>query len=381
MGLEKNTVMRRVEKKNQAATSAPEEVSKEQTIDEILKDDSQGFGEFLDSYHSSALDNLAIRLREGKPKPADMPRLVQLHKEYTERKKNGERIVGTLNEYIDEMIRESPALKDLTDSFGEANVRGVVEQGLRELAVKDPRELARIAARYQDLADFDKDVDEPLTKRIKDFCDKHKVNDDAVIEALNNPDARQRLNGVQAALRANLTTGGQRFRDTLKGFIGFGTKRKANTIASVDLDSIRAQRDALLQDGGNFMRALIESRRPEMHEALMNIAIGKEPAFKEGFETKTTFEEMKEMLKMKETFTKASTLERAREYRKAMDGADWTDKDTRDMLTQNFYDSERIKRAEFKGKRGFFARLAIGLATIFNIDKKAKTEIEAILQP
>ena len=386
--------------KKLAATPASTPPEKpESSLADLHTGESQAFGEFIaskgDPAHEALAQKLLSKTDTAAFDPGDLTTLMGLRKEYLERKSSGEKLVSTLEKNFDEMMEKSAKLKEIVEAAGgKEKFLRITNQGFREMAIKDPTELQTIATVYKDIADFETTIDKPLTEKIDKFCKKNRLNAAQIEKVLQHPRYIDRHDALRKLLRGEMTRG-HGVWDTLKArfkgeeihgtgtwnslrnglrlladsgtsLLGFGSKGKANQLAGEDLEALLNARTAVFEGCGDYFRALVETRRPEMREALLRTAFGDEPAYKEGFSTKETFMGGKdELKKFNAEFTPEKIVERAQAFRATEEAADpgcWADVAKAVLLVTKFSGLENGKvtdrRAAYNKKPGFWANMA-----------------------
>jgi hypothetical protein len=233
------------------------------------------------------------RYTKGVMRASDRPVIERQREVYLERKKNGEQLVGLITDYSRDLVRNSDAFRLLTQTYGAERVDAIVQQGLKELAIKDPTGFARIQARFTALSDFREREERPVDTRIKEWCTKHHIGESqALRDAMLAPTQEERV----ALLRKQFTQGMPRMRralDFCKSAIGFGSYAKAAEIANVDVAALLAQKEQLTHDAGDFLQTLLVNTK-EYREALNRAQVGLEPTLKDGAGSLTSFEHVRD---------------------------------------------------------------------------------------
>ncbi len=176
---------------------------------------------------------------------------------------------------------------------------------------------------------------------------------------------------------------GQLIGDSILSTLSFrrwGTAGKAKEVANNNLVALRKRRDVLLKTGGNYLQMLAMSARPEIREALRNTMSNTEPAFKEGFQNKMTFEQMRAQLDLPKTVEQAAVEERARAFAKTHEKILKNRRKVPDAekLRKKYYLEERIRAAELeqKKKQGMWGELLLDGHTPY-IDPRDDTKVYA----
>jgi hypothetical protein len=114
-------------------------------------------------------------------------------------------------------------------------------------------------------------------------------------------------------------TPGQRFRDVVASLplihhFTDSAGARAKKIAKENTPEMVAQRKALFERFGGYLRALTMTDHSDIAKALLRSSLGDEPAFENGFETRMTFQEMRQHKDLPKQFEKEAVLKRAKEF-------------------------------------------------------------------
>lgn len=290
MGIERGN-LGKLDERRKAALNLPPEEPLGASIKELLTDDN--FKVFLSAELKKSGAPLFNRVLEGTTTAKDEEKLIDLQRTYTERSKNAEALIGMLDDYMSEMLKGSPLLKDLAESHGLEAIEKVLRDGLFKRALTDPKKFAVLQDEFKKLRDFENDVEKPLNKRLDDWCKKNNVtlDNEKLDEALRekNPGLRQ------AWIQDELTKGlkfKQRLWDATKGIFGGGTRGEARRLSDENIPQVLDQRDQIVKDAGEYARTLLIDDK-EFREALARTRIDKEPVFEGTGASMMSFAEVK----------------------------------------------------------------------------------------
>ncbi|MCE9541668.1 hypothetical protein K8R03_03905 [Candidatus Kaiserbacteria bacterium] len=366
---------RRIEKDQNAAAGRTIDITAKKSIGDITGDEeeSRQFSLYLESKRNRTATLAWKRYIDGAPTEADEGVIESHYDEYQVRKESFEKVFAAITSFTDDMLTHSPVFKKFRDAKGGENIRFVLEHGLRDLALTDTVAFDPIKTEIQKLSDLQKEED-ALDKKLQEFTDKNGVADDKKLrDAMAHTSPHARREALQAILLEGMSTKAVVW-DWVKEKFGKGTYKKVDALAREDVNRLIAERKSRSQSAGNFLKSLLV-RDPEFRHALARLDAGKEPALTKGADSMSSLTEMKTGM---DSVKKEAAIERAKAFRKAHAKDRWRDPRTRDRLREEFYTTEEIAAEEFKKKKGFFARLIQGLASIF--ESRGDADVEDILK-
>lgn len=376
---------RRFEKHVDAkAGVVPVDISEKKSLKDIINsDESRQFSFYLESVKGGkALSSAWTNYLKGEPTEANEAVFQRHYDEYNERKEKGEKSFASIEKWTDDMLANSPVFKKLRDQKGGENVRYVIENGLRDMALSDPAGFAVIEREVSKLNALEA-RENALDKKMQEFCTKNDIPENTEIyEALRHPDEATRNYQLRRILQDNLNLHGRaRAWDAVKSLFGGGTKAKARELSTENVARLIADRKRTTRAFGNYVSGILVKNK-DFREALARAHVDKKPTFEKGSESKASLPELREKAK---EFTKDGCIERAKVFRRENAHQNWRKKSERDRLVQEFCDKEKLHALTWKKelkKQGFLASIFSALLSFFSPKDSTGTldpDIEKIL--
>lgn len=304
MSLEGKTWMRRaVDKKAEdalAASPSPDSENGGPTIPEILHDDasSREFGQMLETKKDPRLLELGARLRSGTPEEADLKEAEKYREEFLNWKQRAETLNETIDTRFDELRGVCPDLDDACKAWGAENYKSVLKAGLAEMPFKDPAAFAKLEKNYLKVAASEKAIDDPenmYNKRLTEFCQKHRLDEDTVFETLSEQNFGRRKAEMQRVIRDQMVFL-DRWVDNWRLWRGQPSSKTDAEMMSHLRDAQGrelAKHEALVRGAGGVLVSLV-SKNPELRNALASARPGEGPKVKEGIASTASFAEVRE---------------------------------------------------------------------------------------
>lgn len=379
---------RRVEKLKNPAPSAPEEAPEAEDrmdFDQTIHDPRRGksFALYIDS--SKTKDRLVQALakyKKGDAEARDITALQRAFEAFEGREASAEHSFKTIENWESDILKNSATLKRFTRFKNFDLIKRVFEKGLPDLALKDPKLFKEIQSEIGKLNGF-VERDDKATKVIAQFCaDQGIAEDGEVLDALTHGTERERNAAVQELLRRHL-----RQRDGWRSFFaGKYIKTVAADLSRVNLTGFNDERKQVSKEFGDYLHAFLLKNK-EFRSALTRAHDERQPAFKEGSETKLSFAEAQAE---NGELTKEASLKRAKAYREANKGAFQRAKalmssrvatdvaaGTKQLndLQDDFLGSEEHRGLKYEREGGAFARVFVAiLGALFDV--KADPDIK-----
>ena len=389
--------LRKIEKrdKEKAAEAAhqaktPEQFQKEEqeqaeraarpSIPEMMQDPelSQQFGGFLKAHADPATRSMGERMLAGNLEAGDVVGLEGKRDELFEQKKQSERLSEALQgERFEQMLGSSPKLQSLCDAYGKDNIQEILRDGARYLMYLDQKGFKELYGVLETIEGFEKTVEQPLQEKLSAFCKKFTIKEDAVVQAMESDDPRERRRQLEGAIRKGMSGWGAKLPAWLPAqwagqVVGWGEKakdrartpqqqyseygRKAVAFArnhDTWKDAIEMRQETL-ETQGDFMASFV-SQNKEVRQALGRVINGELPYFKEVLETTATYEEARGMLLNEKNAKKLVDT-----YKSANKAIDFKTLAPADFDTQmgKVYDQAQKQAQTESGKReGFWASI------------------------
>ena len=281
-------------KAKNAGTTPEKETDDQPTIGQIIRSDSKAFGQMLESQGNPELIATMTRYQKGEPTEADIKNLTANVNLFLETKERIEKLDSFLSNSTDHLRERSEKFKEFSKIFGVEGIDGVLKQGLAEMAYADPARFKKIETYFSKLEKSEKTLDDPespVNKTLTDFCKKHNLNEDTLLAIMDEQNDALRDSKIASLLHGQLTT----FQ---KFFSWKRSRENASEAAAISglktqMDQMLGQDELLAKQSGDYLVALI-SKNDTWRSALVRTQSDKQPTFKQGIDTKTGFDEIRD---------------------------------------------------------------------------------------
>ena len=370
-----------MEKQLNPVVSDPAEASaadEQMDFDQSIRDPQRGkrFALYID--HLPGKDRLISALagyKKGEYTERDLIGLQAAFETFEKKEGTGEASFKTIEEWQTDVLENSAVFTRFIKFKRLGDIQRVLEKGLPDLALKDPRAFKAIQTEIEKLNEF-AIRDGKASEIIRTFCENEGITEDAkVLDALKHVSVSDRTAAVRTMLKAHI-----RQRDGWRSFYDFGVKAAAADLSSrVNLGQLINERKQVSKEFGDYLRTFLVTNR-DFRTALSRAHDESQPTFKEGSEAKLSFGEAQTE---SEQLSKAVSLRRAKEYRRANDKefreakrrATAGDPSMLTDLQNDFYGGEENRQLKYEKQGGVFARVFIAiLGALFDV--KADPDIK-----
>lgn len=331
------------DKKEDLAVTGEEEV-KGPTIKEILanKEQSELFGEYLGEEGEDDLGQ-KLKLAPSELNREDFAALGERRKEFLgiiERSKNTLKLLDAKT--IEEMVGESPELKNLSESGGPEVMRAALARYLPKLAILDRERfialndsVAAIAKRREAI-----EID---NKEIKKLCERYGIDEDKYLDVMRDGDPDEIAELVKEKI--------SRFRRMLPGAGDLLKKRIAEFDRSDLIRQHLEELDGELREAGGALEATLMDNEILRAAFSAEVALDKESVPKP--ESGASFSEVKRPKEdaVAEAWEKFGI---AHEKKYGFKPENSPDEHYEEALEEF---SKEYTKSNFKGKQGFWARV------------------------
>lgn len=281
-----------------APEPAEETGSARLTLEQIRAQKDKEFAAFIETEgKAKTMEGVWSRYLEKTSTPKDLDVLTGLVDRFNHQTEEAERVCRTFDDYLPEIAAASPEYAKYAKAFGDDRLKEVIKKGILEFTYSDRKKYDAIDKKFIELEKLNAQ-ERTLNKFVEDFCEKHHVIDDELVEAMQHKDMDERQRAIQLLIRHRMTFW-ERFKDDVRNHtIQGGTRSHARGMASRHGEFVRVEKskDQFLKDAGSSLAALV-SKNEMLRNALLHADVGEEVEITEGIQAQMGMEEAREAAK------------------------------------------------------------------------------------
>ena len=257
-------------------------VEEESTLTDIIGDRnlSHLFSKMLE-HDSDPVANLDLmtRLTKGELEANDVARLEELREEFNERMAEVDNVEKQLTpELIGELVSSNPKFEQISNLLGSEEATAMIQRELREVALINPKDFAKVKSCLDTIEDFRKDGEfATLNKSVEDLCKKEGIKSpDEYLKALAISNYSERTKAIDDLMRKDFGTGyiGSIKRGLDTATAGLFTTGKVDRLAlkKEEVDAVFAKLDGHKKELGRVLAGTVGSndilRKALAHEIM-----------------------------------------------------------------------------------------------------------------
>jgi hypothetical protein len=372
------------------STKTPEQLAKEDadkqerearpTIPQMVQDPvmSRELGAFLKAHNDPAIQEMGARMLSGKLVSGDVGGLELKRDELFDQKALSEKLSEKLQgQRFEDMLQHSAKLQSLCQAYGKEQIQEILQSGAKNLPFLDQKGFKELAAVFDEVEKFERDVEGPLQAQMTTFCKKFGLTEDAVIKAADEKSPVLRRHQLEQAIRDNMSGWAMTLPKWLPAqwagqLVGWGDKKKDRLLTPQEryskygaeamkfsLNNPKSKwqnavemRSKVLDTSGSFIASFV-SENKEVREALGRVINGELPYMKDVIDNTTGYDEAREML-----LNESNAKKYVERYKSANKNVDFSKLSTTELDTHmdKFYDeAQKEAQAESAKKSGFWA--------------------------